>query len=309
MKIEKINYEGWPNSYRLSNNLIDLVVTTDMGPRIIRFGFVNRQNEFKEYADQIGKIGGQAWRIYGGHRLWHAPESIPRSYSPDNLPITLEEHPGFIRLIQPVEKDTGIQKEIDISLEPETASVRVIHQLRNLNLWQVELAPWAMTVMEVGGTAILPLPPRQPYEENVQPTNCMTLWAYTDMTDSRWTWGRGHVLLRQDVDRKSPQKIGLMAPDGWIAYARNNHLFVKRATYVTETAYPDYGCSLEVFTNGDMLEAETLGPLTRLEPQGEVEHREDWYLFDGVATPQNDNDVINNILPKIALTRFGTGPK
>ena len=61
--MEKIDYKGWPNSYRLSNGTVDLVVTTDVGPRIIRFGFVGGENEFKEYEDMLGKTGGDEWRI------------------------------------------------------------------------------------------------------------------------------------------------------------------------------------------------------------------------------------------------------
>ena len=29
-----------------------------------------------------GKTGGSEWHIYGGHRLWHAPEVMPRTYYP-----------------------------------------------------------------------------------------------------------------------------------------------------------------------------------------------------------------------------------
>jgi hypothetical protein len=41
-------------------------VTTDVGPRIIRFDLRVRKNEFKEYDDTAGKQGGDEWRIYGG---------------------------------------------------------------------------------------------------------------------------------------------------------------------------------------------------------------------------------------------------
>ncbi|GAJ16373.1 unnamed protein product, partial [marine sediment metagenome] len=50
------------------------VVTTDVGPRIVRFGFVGDQNLFREFKQQQGKTGGDKWLIYGGHRFWHAPE-------------------------------------------------------------------------------------------------------------------------------------------------------------------------------------------------------------------------------------------
>jgi hypothetical protein len=303
--LQKTVYRGWPNCYRLSNGLIDLIVTTDVGPRIIRFGFEDEENEFKEYEDTAGKVGGDEWRIYGGHRLWHAPEERPRTYCPDNSPVTLEEHGDFVRLIQPTEPPTGIQKEIDLCLSPTAAHVEVIHRLRNTNLWSVELAPWALSVMAEGGTAIIPLPPRRSHRESLLPATTIALWAYTDMTDPRWHWGPKYVMLSQDSNRDSPQKAGVMVTDGWAAYARAGHLFVKRFSYVEGAPYPDLGCSVEAFTNADMLELETLGPLAHLPPSGAVEHIERWHLFRKVPTPRNDADVDRDVLPLVKTALAG----
>ena len=33
-KIERIQYGGWPNCFRVSNGKIELIVTGDVGPRI-----------------------------------------------------------------------------------------------------------------------------------------------------------------------------------------------------------------------------------------------------------------------------------
>ena len=297
--MEKVNYRGWPNCYRLSNDVADLIVTTDVGPRIIRFGFIDQDNEFKEYVDMVGQTGGDEWRIYGGHRLWHAPEAQPRTYYPDNSPVKLEKHDSFVRVIQPTETTTGIQKEIDLRLSPDTAHVQVTHRLRNTNLWAVELAPWALSVMAQGGTAVIPLPPRGSHEENLLPTHTFTFWAYTDMADPRWTWGTKYVMLRQDPAATQPQKVGAMVPDGWVAYARSGHLFVKKFRYVAGVYYPDLGCCVDTFTNADMLEVETVGPFVRLEPGSTVEHVEDWFLLRDVPVPQNDADIDTHILPRI----------
>jgi len=302
--MEKVSYRGWPNCYRLSNGLVDLVVTSDVGPRIIRFGFLNQVNEFKEYDAMMGLTGGDEWRIYGGHRLWHAPEATPRTYYPDNEPVRVEEHPGFVRLIQPTETTTGIQKELDIHLWSDSAHAKVVHRLRNHNLWAVELAPWALTVMAPGGKIIIPLPPRGSHPEHLLPVNTLTLWAYTDLSDPRWTWGRKYILLRQDPAATTPQKIGAMVPDGWVAYANRGHLFVKKFSHVPEATYPDFGCSVETFTNADMLEVETVAPLVNLQPGTTVEHVEDWFLFDNVPVPQDDADVDRHVLP---LVRAETG--
>jgi len=300
--MEKINYKGWPNSYRLSNGIVDLVMTTDVGPRIIRFGFVGEDNEFKEYEDMLGKTGGKEWRIYGGHRLWHAPEADPRTYFPDNVPVQLEQQTGFVRLIQPTEMTTGIQKEMDIRLSRREAHVEVTHRLRNTNPWAVELAPWALSVMAPSGKAIIPLPPRGTHPEALQASNTITLWAYTDMSDPRWTWGRKYALLRQDSQATTPQKAGVTVLDGWVACARNDHLFVKKFNHVEGAQYPDLGCSVETWTDPDMLEVETLGPLVRLRPGTTVEHVEQWFLFRNVPMPEDDADVDRDVLPQVRAT-------
>jgi hypothetical protein len=220
--VKRVAYKGWKNCCRISNGKIELIVTTDVGPRVIRFGFVGGQNLFKEYPAQLGKRGGKKWRIYGGHRLWHAPEAEPRTYFPDNFPVAVEKRGSTVRFIQPVETTTGIQKEIDIKLSAGNR-VELVHRLRNTGHWAVELAPWSVSVMAEGGTGIVPLPPRGTHPEDLLPGNALVIWLYTDMTDPRWTWGRKYILLKQDsTPTVKPQKLGALVPDGWAGYARNS---------------------------------------------------------------------------------------
>jgi hypothetical protein len=301
--MEKVKYKGWPNCYRLSNDLVDLIVTTDVGPRIIRFGFVGEENEFGEFEDMLGKTGGDEWRIYGGHRLWRAPETRAHTYFPDNSPVEIEQHDGFVRVVQPTEAATGIQKEIDIQLSAGEAHVKLTHRLRNTNSWAEELAVWAISLMVQGGKCIIPLPPRGSHEENLLPINSMALWAYTDMADPRWTWGTHYIMLRQDPAMARPQKIGVMAPDGWAAYARDGHLFVKKFTYVPDVCYPDFGCHVETFANADFIEIETVGPLVSLEPGAAAEHVEHWFLFRDVPVPDADADVDRDVLLKVEAAK------
>jgi hypothetical protein len=298
-------YRGWRNCYRLANGEVTLLVTMDVGPRILQFGFVAGENELAEFPQSWGKTGGKVWHSYGGHRLWHAPEEVGRTYYPDNEPVAWEQHPGFIRLRPPAERTTGIQKEIDINLQPEWAEVKLTHRLRNLNLWPVTLAPWALTVMAAGGTAILPLPPRGSHPVDLLPTSNLALWAYTDMSDRRWTWGQRFILLRQEEVVGRPQKVGAWLPDGWLAYARNSHLFVKTFEVVAGAAYPDKGSNVEVFTDEAMLELETLGPLVTVEPGAAVEHVERWYLGRDVVRPDSEAEVVENILPIVERMRRG----
>lgn len=297
--MEKISYGGWQNCYRLSNGAIELVVTTDVGPRIIRCALVGESNVFNEYADQLGKTGGDVWRIYGGHRLWHAPEAIPRSYYPDNGRVYIEPYGRGVRLVAPAEADTWMQKEIDIELDASAAAATITHRIYNRGVWAVETAAWALSVTAPGSRAIIPLPPKGTHAEHLEPGNTLTLWKYTDMSDVRWTWGRKYIMLQQKSQAAQPQKVGASVPDGWAAAARDGLLFVKKFTYAPGAAYPDGGCSVETYTDGDMLELETLGPLVHLAPGAFVQHVERWFLFRDVPVPQNDDDVDAHVLPKV----------
>ncbi|WP_299024002.1 hypothetical protein [uncultured Thermanaerothrix sp.] len=297
-----VDYPPFGLCLRLANDRVEVLITTTLGPRIIRYGFLEGENEFAEVFNPTQPLDPTEWYLYGGHRLWHAPEVRPRTYVPDNQPVSYEVTAEGVRVIQPVETLTGIQKSLEIWLAPEGSHVRVIHRLHNQGVWEVELAAWAITAMAPGGSAILPLPPRSTHEAYLQPVSALALWAYTDLSDPRWTLGRSYVLARQDPLRSMEQKIGLHTPLGWAAYARRGHLFLKRFEYHPEATYPDWGSTVEVFINDRFLELETLGPLMRLAPGESLEHIEDWYLFDEVPTPHNDQQVERHILPRLLQT-------
>lgn len=290
--MRKINYGGWSNCIELSNGEIDLVATTDVGPRIIRLGFAHGKNFFKEFPDQMGKTGGNEWISYGGHRFWHGPEVMPRTYAPDNSPVEHQWNGTTLKLIQPVETSTGLQKEIEITLDGQLNHVTVLHRLTNRNLWAIEAAPWALSVMDGPGRAIFP---QEMAVNQLLPIRSLALWGYTNMADSRFIWGTKYIQMKCDPGAKTAQKIGVMNTPGWAAYARGEELFIKRFGFDAKAQYPDFGCNTECYTNGAMLEVETLGPLCKLGPGGSVEHVEHWFLFKaGIGAEENaiDKDLL-----------------
>jgi hypothetical protein len=302
---EKVRYGGWQNCIRLSNGQIEIIVTTDVGPRVIRCGFVGGQNLFHEVKEELGKTGGSEWRPYGGHRLWHAPEQMPRTYAPDNDPVQYAWDGKTLTLTQPVEPSTGIQKQMEITLSPDGNHVKLVHRLINKNLWDIEASPWCLTVMAPGGRAIFPQEPYIPHSEYLLPARALVLWHYTDMRDPRWIWGTRYIQLKQDPtvskDDKGKQKVGMLNKQGWAAYVLNGEVFLKRYGYDPSATYPDYGCNTETFTNADMLEMETLGPLSKIPAGGSVEHVEHWFLFKAdVGTDESDIDA--KLLPLVQQT-------
>jgi hypothetical protein len=295
---EKINYGGWPNCIRLCNAETELIATTDIGPRIIRFGFLDKQNFFYLSPGDSGKVGGSDWRIYGGHRLWLAPEEIHRSYYPDNDPVSYTCNAHTLKLTQAKETTTGIVKEMEITLSPVKNQVTVLHRLINQSPYDIELAPWSISALGRGGRAIIPQEPFGEGNDYLLPVRSLALWPYTKMNDPRWIWGEKYIQAKQNSSYTSEQKIGILNKQGWSAYYLNGELLIKKFDFNPDGVYPDYGSNNEIYINGNFLEMETLGPLTKIPPGGAVEHLEHWLLTKATAD-ESEESIDANILPLV----------
>lgn len=298
--MEKLTYLDLPNCYRLSNGTVEVIVTTQIGPRVIRYGFCGEENILGELPDDVLETELGEFRPWGGHRLWIAPESMPDSYAPDNSAVGYQiEGSDTIRLMPPPEPRTRIQKEMVVTLDAEGSGVTIRHKLINRNLTVIEAAPWALTIMQGGGEAILPQEPYRSHEEYLLPARPLVLWHYTDLSDSRWSIGSKYIRLRTDAALPEPQKIGIMNKQRWAAYRRQQTLFVKRFDYEEGAGYPDYGSNNEIYTAGSFIEVETLGPLRRLEPGMAAEHVERWCLFSNVTGGETETSIDAAIRPLV----------
>jgi hypothetical protein len=275
--VEKVEYGGWKNCYCISDASVELIVVAEIGPRILRYGFIGGQNLFVEFPDQLGKSGEDAFQARGGHRLWKAPEDLDTTWIPDNAPVEIRVNSGGLIARSSVEPASGLIKEIEVEMTSQ-GSVKVVHRIWNGSDQPLTLAPWALTMMARGGIALVKFPPRAPYPENLEPTNPLVMWAYTDLSDKRLTLTQKYLLLRQDPADTAPQKLGLFNEHTWACYLLNGELFIKYAHCPRSATYPDFGCSFETFTNGDFLELETLGPLCNMLSGSSVEHVERWAL-------------------------------
>ena len=151
----------------------------------------------------------------GGHRLWHAPEAMPRTYAPDTGEMKITELPGSVILETQTEPGTGIRKRIEIHLAEDRPSATLTHTLINDGLWPVELAPWTITQFRLGGTAILPMPVGNVDAAGLLPNRQISLWPYTRLNDPRLSLRDDYVIFKADA--LPPFKMGYFNPHGWLA--------------------------------------------------------------------------------------------
>jgi hypothetical protein len=203
-----------------------------------------------------------------------------------------------VKFSQEPGKLTQVAKAMTVSAPDRKNRITIEHTLTNCGRKSVTLAPWALTVMAPGGKAILPLPKKVPHTSRLTHNQEWSIWSYTDFGDPRWTLGSRYVILRQDK-RRGPTKLGVAHREGWVAYQLGEFLFVKEFSFVEGAAYPDGGVNFETFTNEDMLEVESLGPLVTLKPGAATRHTEVWQLFRGVPKCEKEADIDRHILPLV----------
>ena len=146
VRVEKTTWEGH-EALTLSNGTVEVVVTTGIGPRVIRYGFIGGENALAEIpGTPATKTALGEWKPWGGHRLWAAPESMPGSYGPDDGPVRAQVSGGSVTVTQPVDA-AGLEKQITITVADRGTAVTVGHRLTNRTNWPLELAAWALTIM------------------------------------------------------------------------------------------------------------------------------------------------------------------
>jgi hypothetical protein len=262
-------------------------VTTSVGPRVVDFRSRSGRagNLFFQFPKNEARANGMLLR--GGHRLWHSPEDSVRTYQPDDLPLEVKALQQGVTLTQPTEEKTGLQKTMAFQAIGER-TVKVTHTITNRGLWAVECAPWALTMFRGGGYGVLPLLPKGSHAAgDLLPSYALVPWTYTDLALPVWAPHRDFLGI--DTARaKTAQKLGITNYPGWSAYWLDGTTFVKTARVIRGATYPDLGCCWETFTNGKMIEFETLGAKTNLAPGKSATHVEYWTVFDGLKKPATD---------------------
>ncbi len=280
MKLETVSRHGWNHTQRLYNNDVELFVTTDVGPRILEYKTTSGENVLQVFEDQAGKTDEEDWRIRGGHRFWLGPEDKTLSYHIDNTPANYRvdefSRELLVESLQTTPQD--IRKTLGVLLADNGSRVTLRHTATNLGDSPITLATWGLTVMQPGGLEIIPQPPLGEHPRDLLPNRGIVLWPYTDLSDLRLTLGQRFWLLRQSPEF-SPLKLGLAHREKWAAYVLADSLFIKTIDYDPRATYPDGGCNFETFTDKEILEVESLGPLVKLEPDQSTTHFENWYLF------------------------------
>jgi hypothetical protein len=137
----------------------------------------------------------------------------------------------------------------------------------------LELAPWSITQLPLGGVALLPQ--RHAVTGHLpRPNRNLVLWPYSSWEDPRLRLRDGLVAV--DAVAGADLKVGCLDDTGWVAYVRDGVALVRRFDPEPDRPHADLGCNVEAFCGSRYLELEVLGPLRVLAPGASATLLERW---------------------------------
>ena len=196
---EKVKAFGWENCYRLRSGRLEMIVTADVGPRILFFGLEGGKNMLKTVENQLGRTADLDWLLYGGHRLWAAPEDPYLSYLPDNQAVLVEfdNDDAGLSFIRPADV-SGLERKLTIlpfcrdqkigengcengftladKRMKALGSFIVRNEIINRSQNVIKTASWGITSFAPGGIGYLPMEKKR--SEKFQANRRLNLWDY-----------------------------------------------------------------------------------------------------------------------------------
>jgi len=307
VRITETTYKYYGRCLSLDNGTLRILVTMDLGPRIISFTPQGGENLFfnddegvrvskGEYFDQVFGPGAE-FHFYGGHRLWLAPQLPIHTSAPDNDPLDVEYIPNGAVFTGKPQEVVGMQTRMTVVMDESEPKVTVTCEFVNISSEAKSFAPWQISQMAPGGVALAAFGRRndmqpfgftrermmrpggmRPREMNLlhaaQPDKVFVLFGIGHLKDERLTLHNRVFALKQDPALPRPFKCGMKNPEGFGMYVLGDWVFSIDYQPVEGGTYTDAGSTIEVYTDAAFLELEALGEYQEVQPGEVLTHTE-----------------------------------
>lgn len=293
-------YKNFGKCVYIANEVQEMRVTVDIGPRIISYNLIGKENMMfndverasKKDSAEYKKVFGENknWYIYGGHRFWVSPEEFPLTYYPDDEKVDYTQNGNVFTFTPPVQAVTGWQTSLEITFDENEAKASVRHILENKSGKEKTGSIWVLSVTAAGGSVYQKMANE---DTGLLANRTLMLWPYNKMSDKRFYMDDEYIAVHHASDAELPFKIGTNNTAGAVICVNNGTVFKKEYTHIAGATYPDNGCSTEVYTDRRILEMETLSPLFVLKDGDVCEHTEKWSLT--AEKSKNLEDIVKHL--------------
>lgn len=302
---EVVQFKEFGNCLKISDGISEALITIDFGPRIIRYGFIGKENVLCDtmHKNEVPLSGkafdeyyykGACWNNYGGHRLWISPESLPETYYPDKDAVNYELTENGAIFTPKAQTENGVQHIISVSFN--NGDLEVSHKVINISNNDKEFAVWALSVSALNGIEIIPF---NTNDTGLLHNRQISIWPYTDLRDERIYLGHKYATITQK-NLSTNLKLGFNLNSGQVYYVVNDTTFLVEFNVNKNGKYPDNNVCFETYSCKDFTEIETLSELKTVKPNENITHVEKWSLY---KTPckfdQKDDNSIDDFIAQL----------
>lgn len=290
-----MEYENFGRCIKITNGILDCIVSIDRGPRIVHFGFTGEKNifytdlerKYKHLTDENAAVSAKnsVYYLYGGHRLQIS--RTPPTDLPDNLPVVYGVQAEGVTFTPPQPKQLAIQPSFEIIMGNEATDIMVVHTAKNCSRKSMIFSLWPATVLKGGGIAVIPQNSKTQPE---RPNRTINLWPETDIKDARLFYGNRFLTVTHVPGNPTPLRIGTNNLPGLAAYAGNDFIFANRIVPDPQAAYPHGGSSCEIRLTEDFAELSSLSPMYEVKPGETIRHVENLSLYHNDNPPVFTNE-------------------
>lgn len=298
MTIKKINYQGWEDSYILSNSQVEAIIVPEIG-RIMQFRFEGGENTFWGDSQLYGKtpnLKSEEWNNFGGDKTWPAPQSkwediTIRSWPPpttfDSVPIKAKLENNQVTLISEIDPFYGIRFYRQIRLESNQPIMKVTTTFEKVKGDSQEVSVWTITQFNEPVSVYAAIPQNSIFPQGYN--------KQSEDLPANLKIDNGILSLKRD--RNKAHKIGSDASTLlWLGETVAVRMDSPR---IDKENYPDNNSSAEIYTNYDpkaYVELEFLSPLKTLQVGEKMDLTVTYTLIK--TTSENIEEQVRKILER-----------
>lgn len=277
--IKTISYHGWPQSYLLSNEVVEAIVVPAVG-RVMQFRFVGGEDTFWENRALDGQQPDPSrgeWMNFGGDKCWPSPQSdwpaITGRYWPppvafDTAPSAATIDGDTLTLTTSIDAEYGVKVTRRISLAPGSAEMTIRTTYHKLKGEPVKVAIWAITQVR-DPQRVFVLLPEQPLFKG----------GFNQMTGPEPFDLQRHP--RMISLRRHPSEKLKIGTDSESLLWLGETAALRIASTREPGTYPNTGSSAEVYTDAPdpYVELETTGALATMKVGDMIEKTNTYTLY------------------------------
>ncbi len=308
IKHEEVLYKNYGNCLKITTQKVEVLVTLDIGPRIISYRLLDGGNIFFEDTERLLFVNnedtdkmffkGATWYGLGGHRLWRSPESFS-TYYPENNPVEYKVSKNVFTFNQEKQIYNDVKLTITLSFLDEV-QLKFEGMITNKSNEDKTLSSWSISMCKGPGLEIVKLPKD---ETGFVPQRSYSFWGFgAKNNDSRAYYGENYFALKMEPGNQNAFKIGMRVNNDSVLYLTGKSAFVKKVYRYDDLLYPDNNVNYETYTKDLFMELETLSPLKTLKPNESVTQTEVWSLSkleDEIPVSLNEKEL-NRLFEKYA---------